>query len=392
MKRFEGIALGLFAVLAILVAGGFKATPYDNFVLLADAFRHGRTWIDWPGAYIDALRYHGRYYVIEAPFPAVLLIPALAIWGTATNQTALAALLGGVATYAAYEIARMLDVPRRTSAFLAAFLLLGTDLFWCAMLGDVWFIAHVASAAMTLLAIREVLGKRRGVLVALYAVAAVESRFTMVLALPVYAALLWWGTGADASLAREGSPRAHLRNVIAYAATIVPFVALWIGYNESRWGVPYDLGYSAWYHQDSAGEPTGSPFRLSYIPYELSSFFVRAPDFQAAYPYVVPTLNGFALTWSSPALVLAFFARGSIRLRIAMWAAVALCFVPSVVYYVNGYAQFGMRHALDFEPFLFVLIALACRDGITRIGIALCGYSMLVGAWGCWYWRTFVRT
>ena len=392
MKRFEGIALGLFAVLAILIAGGFKHTPYDNFVLLADAFRRGRTWIDWPGAYIDALRYHGRYYVIEAPFPAVLLVPATLIWGTATNQTALAALLGGVATFAAYEIARMLEVPRRTSAFLASFLLLGTDLFWCAIFGDVWFIAHVASAAMTLLAIREILGKRRGVLVALYAVAAVESRFTMVLVVPVYAVLLYWGVDDDASPARERPPRARVRNVIAYASTIVPFVALWIGYNEARWGVPYDLGYTAWYHQDSAGEPTGSPFRLSYIPYELYSFFVRVPDFRAAYPYVVPTLDGFALTWSSPALVLAFFARGSTRLRIAMWSAVALCFVPNVVYYVDGYAQFGMRHALDFEPFLFVLIALACRDGITRIGIALCGYSMLVGAWGCWYWRTFVRT
>ncbi|GAC1443248.1 MAG: hypothetical protein NVSMB59_07430 [Vulcanimicrobiaceae bacterium] len=389
MKRFEGVAAGIVAVVVILVASGFRATPYNNYVLLADAFRHGRVWIDWPGAYIDALAFAGKHFVIEAPLPAMLLVPAVAIWGTGVNQTVLAALLGGVATFAAYDIAQRLGVARRTAIALVAFLLLGTDLFWCAMLGDVWFLAHVASVAATLLALREVLGERRGALVALYAACAVESRFTMVLALPVYAAWLWWGTGTRD--AREDDRRTRSRRLARFAFALVPFASLWVAYNLARWGVPYDIGYTTWYHADAVGSPDGSPFRLRYLPEEAYSFFVRYPEYRASFPYLIPSLAGVALTWTSPALALAAFARRPRKLVVGCLVATVLCAAPNFVYYVNGFAQFGMRHALDFEPFLFVLMAVAARSGLQRFAIPLIGWSIVVGTWGCWYWRTFVR-
>jgi len=56
------------------------------------------------------------------------------------------------------------------------------------------------------------------------------------------------------------------------------------------------------------------------------------------------------------------------------------------------FAQFGMRHALDFEPFLVALMMLAVRQRMPIWGKALVAYSIAVGLWGCWYWQTFVRT
>jgi hypothetical protein len=46
---------GGVAFVALAVANRLHPTPYNNYVLLADAFVHGHVWIDWPGAYIDAL-------------------------------------------------------------------------------------------------------------------------------------------------------------------------------------------------------------------------------------------------------------------------------------------------------------------------------------------------
>jgi hypothetical protein len=373
--------LAAFAVTALL--SHFRATPYNNFVLLAQALLHGHAWIDWPGAYIDALQYgSGRYYVIEAPLPALLLVPFVAVLGTQTNQTVLAVVLAGVAIGAAWELGERFGLRASANAWVCAFLLAGTDLLWCAMLGDVWFIAHVSAVCFTLLALVELAGKRRGWLVALFAACAFESRFSMILAIPVYLYLLMVSLSA----------REQTKRVASFAAVLIGVGVLWGLYNRARWGTWADIGYTTWYHQDQVGMPTGSPFRLEYLPYQLWSFFVQVPTQLPAFPWLRPEYSGVALTWTSPALVLAFFARRPVRWVVALWVAALLCAAPNFLYYVNGFAQFGMRHALDFEPFLVALMMLAVRERFPSWGYALIGYSIAVGLWGCWYWLTFVRS
>lgn len=376
-KPAYAAAVAAFAVTALL--SHLRATPYNNFVLLAQAFLHGRTWIDWPGSYIDALQYHGRYYIIEAPLPAILLLPFVALFGTQTNQTVLAVVLCAVAIGAAWELGERLGLRAQANAWICAFLLAGTDLLWCATFGDVWFIAHVAAVCFTMLALLELACKRRGWLVALFAACAIESRFSMIGALPVYAYLVL----------RQPEGR---RAIEAFASVLVVVAALWLFYNRARWGTWTDIGYTTWYHQDQVGMPSGSPFRFTYLPNQLWSFFVQMPTALPAYPWLRPEFSGVALTWTSPALILAFFARKPAICVVSLWSAAILTAVPNFLYYVNGFAQFGMRHALDFEPFLVALMMLAVRERFAWWGKALIAYSVVVGSWGCWYWLTQVRT
>lgn len=374
------VIVGIAAFAVTLVVSRLRSTPYDNYVLLAQALLHGHAWIAWPGSYIDALQYHGRYYIIEAPLPAILLVPLVAVLGTA-NQTLLAVVLAGVAIGAAWRLGEHLGVRAEANAWICGFLLAGTDLLWCAMLGDVWFVAHVSAVCFTMLALVELTGERRGWLVALWAACAFESRFSLILAVPVYGFIL-----SAMSAKHERS-----RTIAWFIATLIPIGILWILYNEARWGTWSDIGYTTWYHQDAVGLPTGSPFRLAYLPAQLLSFFVQMPVWIGRYPWLVPTYNGVALTWTSPALVVAFLARRPARLVWPLWAATVLAAAPNVLYYVNGFDQFGMRHALDFEPFLIALMMLATRERMPRWGAALCAYSMIAGLWGCWFWNTFVR-
>jgi len=383
---------GAVALVVTALVSHLRASPYNNYVLLAQAFLHGRAWIDWPGAYIDALQHGGRYYVIEAPVPALLLLPFVAIFGAATNQTMLAIVLAGIAVGAAWEFGERFGVRPSANAWICAFLLAGTDLLWCAMLGDVWFLAHVSAVAFTLLALVELAGQRRGWLVALYAACAAESRFTMIAAIPVYCLMLSGVRGVTRSGVRgvilsgvEG------RRIASFAAVLGAVAVLWVLYNRARWGTWNDIGYATWYHQDQVGMPTGSPFRFSYLPYQLWSFFVQAPTQLPSFPGLRPEYSGVALTWTSPALVLAFLARSPLRWVAALWAAALLTAVPNFLYYVNGFAQFGMRHALDFEPFLVALMFLGVRDRFPAWGYALVAYSIAAGFWGCWYWLSFVR-
>ncbi len=377
------------SLVLLLIAAHGRSTSYNNDVYLADAFLHGRVTIEsWPGPNtVDAVVYHGRPTIIEGPFPAFLMMPLVAIWGLAANQTALAIFLCVVSIGVAWTLCTRLGCSTWTTALLVLFLFAGTDLWWCSMLGDVWFIAHTAAVCATLLALLELTGKRRPWLVMLLAACAFESRFTLVFALPFYLYVILSQTPKDR------------RRTAVYSslAVLVPVALLWVLYNEARWGTVLDIGYTLFYHQDVWGQPTGSPFRLSYVPYEIYSFFLQSPVLsewrqQAQWPIFKVDPHGIALPFASPAMILAFLAREPRRLVIALWITIVLVVAPSLCYYLNGWFQFGMRHALDFVPFLLVLMALGVREHFPKWGIALCMYSALVGAWGVWYWDTFFRT
>jgi hypothetical protein len=383
--KINSVLAGLLgAIVALAVAHG-RHTPYDNYVLLADAMLHGRLWIDplWPGPMIDAVLFHGHRYVVNDPVPALLLLPLVALFGVSANQTLLACLLCGVAIGAAWALLERLGVHGRIAPWLVVFLLAGTDLLWCSMLGDVWFCAQTSAVAFLLLALCELAGARRGWLVALWFALALGSRFTIVMALPVVA---WWVWDGFATHDRRP------RSLLAFVAAMVPFFVLWTAYNEARWQLPWDVGHTIFYRQDPfMGSETGSPFSLDNVSDELYSFFVLPPEWNPKTHALIPLSAGTALWFTSPALLLAGFARTPRRLVLSLWAATALVAGPSLLYYANGGSQFGMRHALDFEPFLLVLMGLAARDGLAAAWRALIVLSAAAGAWGCWFWNVVVR-
>ncbi|MDB5072771.1 MAG: hypothetical protein JWM87_3882, partial [Candidatus Eremiobacteraeota bacterium] len=73
-ERFHAVLAGLCTIALLGILSGFRATAFDNFVWLADGWLHGKPYLPhFPGDYIDAIPYHGRAYVYEAPLPAVLM-------------------------------------------------------------------------------------------------------------------------------------------------------------------------------------------------------------------------------------------------------------------------------------------------------------------------------
>lgn len=365
-----GCALALY-----LVSSGFAhPTVYNNYALLADAWLRGHVWVDQPNAAIDALNYLGRYYIIEAPMPAVLMLPLTALFGVAANQTLVAVICAAIAVAAMDVVLGRMAVDEPTRNWVLAFFGAGTVLWWCASFPAVWMFAHVAATMFLTLALAEWYGHRRPWLVGLALSCAALSRFPIVLAGMVF---LWW-------LWADTPASDRPRRLLSFVAGALPLFAIYAAYNFARWHTFADVGYTLWYHQDQVGKPTGSPFRLEYLPLNLFSFFALAPQFDPAFPWIHPTGLGVSLTLTSPALVLAFGAPRS-RETTALWAAVVLVAVPSLLYYVNGFEQFGMRHAMDFLP----LLALLCARGMNRFprgfAIGAIAYSILANAYGEWF-------
>ena len=65
-------------------------TPWNHFALLADAWRHGRLDLGGPPpAYTgnnDFSRFGGKWFVVFPPFPALLLLPLVALATAATEM------------------------------------------------------------------------------------------------------------------------------------------------------------------------------------------------------------------------------------------------------------------------------------------------------------------
>ncbi len=391
MKVRRSLYAGLVGFAVALLFSHARSTPYDNYVLFASAVLHGRFWIDWPGPYIDAVLWHGHRYIVNDPLPGFLMIPFVALFGTAANQTLLAVVLCGITIGAAWELCERLGVSGRTTFWLCAFYLAGTDLLWASMLGDVWFVAQTSAVCFMTLALTELAGKNRPWLVVLLYAGAIASRFTAVMALPAIVYLIASG-GLGAQSRAQFARGTQLRRVLLQtAAILIPAALLWVGYNFARWGVPWDRGHTIFFHEDAIGARSGEPFSFANLPYQLWSFFVQMPDFSSRWPWIRPTFSGVALTWTSPALVLAFFARRPRYQVVTMWVAAFLTAGPSFLYYVNGYAQYGMRHTLDFVAFLFVLMIFAARERFVLWAEALVTYSCIAGLYGVWYWNVFVR-
>ena len=401
LRQRELVAVVAIAFVVALLSSHFRSTPFNNYVRLADAMRHGHMWIDWPGRWLDAALYNGRYYVVDAPFPAILMMPFVLLYGDQANQTTVAIAVAAAIVGLAQLLLRKLGVARTPRLFLLLFLFAGTDVLWCAELGDVWFMAHLCAMAAVFGAFLELAVKRRGWVVGLLSLVAFFSRNNELFGIGFFAYALYTGDLARFAAQVRGDTFAETvdrrKAFRAFGGMLSLGLLVWIGYNEASWGTVFDIGHTLYFHQDSWGHTEGSPFGLAYLPYQIYSFFIRAPEFveyrQAAqWPVLNVNNNGVALTFTSPALVMAFLARRPARLVFALWLATAAVAAPLFLYYLNGWYQFGMRHALDFEPYLFVLLALAVREKMPRWGMGLCIYSAIAGAWGVWWWNMVMRT
>ena len=379
MKAFAArwsAAIVFVAALALfwLSTGGGHAY-YDNFVRLAYAFTHGRLWIDWPGPAIEALAWNGQHYVIEGPIPAIMCIPFVLIFGLDANQAVVCAIAAAIGVCACWVMLGRMRVSRDVQIWTTVFLGFGTVYWWCASFGSLWMYAHIAGAMFAMIALAEWYGRRRPWLLGVLFACLALSRFPMALAgIPF---VVW--------LLLETPKGERLRVLSQTALGALPFLILFLLYNYGRWHTFADIGYTTWFHEDPVGSKTGSPFGLSFLAGNLYSFFMLPPEFSPDPPWLKPTGYGVALTFTSPALALAFFAPARSRETWFLWAAVVLTAIPSLLYYVNGFEQYGMRHSLDFTPFIIPLVARGLERVRFAFSYALIVWSVIANAYGIWY-------
>lgn len=193
---------------------------------------------------------------------------------------------------------------------------------------------------------------------------AVLSRQATILHVPFFSVLLWKTHTNDAS------KQAALKNILKFLGILGFFIGSYLTMNWLRFGNPLDTGY--------AYIPLGGflkervdqygLFNLAYVPFNAIHMFLQGFRVEFRPPLFLDVcwthLFGTSITFTSPFLFAAFWAKWDKGFVRAVWVSVGLVLTLILLYYNNGWTQYNaQRFSLDFLPVLILLTAL----GMARI-------------------------
>jgi hypothetical protein len=366
-----GLVAGfVYLILAGSHRGGFKSSRFAYFNYLADAFWHGQLHLRLlPASTHDLSEVGGRFYLYWPPFPAVLLMPFVALWGVSFSDVIFTALVGAadvalVALLLRSAVAHgLVELSRLQRGWLLLFFAFGTVHFTLAPLGRVWFTSQVVGfgcVAVAYWAAIELRGFKAFGLVGVSVAAALLTRHQLVFAgLWPAAYLLWKHVHSNA--------KATARYVAAGVFPVLIAVALLAAYNAFRFGGIAEAGLGL---QQMGSEYVGDfgrfgAFSLHYVPTNLFYQYLYYP-----FPIRDGSFMGGGLFWlSSPflaAIPAALWSRPRWSAR-TLVISILLVATPILLLLGTGFAQFGPRYTLDFTVPLLLLTAIGVQRWPIRV-------------------------
>jgi hypothetical protein len=381
-----GLALAAIAAVVYWLSDRNFEAGHPDFFYLADAFLHGRTWMDFATGVNDVIAIGSRVFVPFAPFPAIAFMPLVAITGPVSAdhfESGINAVLAAGAVGMGWWLLGRLSVRSLVDRFWLVLLLgFSTQIWWITTRGGVWHTGQLIATLLTLGCLIELWGKRRPWLIGLLAGAAFLSRAPLAFAIPFYALLL-----ADDSV---WEPRRWPAGKwLELAIGVAPSIAFFFWYNAARFGTPFESGYAlASVPPFLEAQRALGLFSIAHVPMNLDYLFTHLPVLnqphgQLEFPFLRPDGLGMSILITSPGLLYAV--RAPWRESKTWWLAGAalLVLIPTLLYYGGGWLQYGYRYALDSIPFVFALCGrAAARDAARRAELGLEGPAIGVG----WRW------
>ncbi len=452
----------LFFAVTLLVYSAVNPgrTPFISPVLLADAMLHGRLDIaNGPNLpHIDWSIYQDRYYIVEPPMTALVVLPGVLLFGLALNQTLVSVVIGAINAAAVHRLVAGLREKISTQIWLTALFVFGTPYWWNASNGGVWYFAHVVQVLFLVFAVYETLVGKRPFTAGMALGAASLSRLPTLLALPFFLIMFSerWLPPADRPLLRRVDPWP----LILFGAGLGIFGALGAAYNFLAFDTPLPASYHYWQTNPTLIVPGGlldhGLFDVQYFDRHLPVIFRDMPVIRSEAPYVQVPQGGMAVWAATPAVLYGFFAavrgrrtqvvagallaagllvalvftrglpdwitrfsrefpdglnlpydlefmpfvgltalavwtgfRSRNKLVLACWAAIIPMALLHFGYAITGWPQFGYRFALDYLPFVFLLVMVAMGDDLRWHHKGVIALSVAINIIGVLWWYEF---
>ena len=437
-NRFPGVlgdvpVVGRMQPEAVPWCSGEEVRPhcwYQHYVYLAEAITKGTLDVSeaqMPDYYQDSVVEGENRYLPFPVGPALLIVPFVAIWGTDFSEVYFSIVLGALNVVLFWYLLGLLKVSETTKWLMLPFFAFGTQQFYSATTGTVWFYGHVAAIFFVLLALIFLLRKSWPAIPAIFLGFAFLSREPTILAAPVIAYWLLrqqvdvnlWDPLVDLFRLR---PLRAIRKIFdtimavlrdrqalwlagSFCTALVPFVIFFFVYNIARFDGPFSTGYHkvyqgylginiySFYRVDFPDAPHFELFDPRNIPLHLYTIFLMPPKFYPDWSVLRPSPYGISLLFTSPAFIYAFFVRDRTLWKQLCWPSIVVIAVPLFLHYSQGWVQFGYRFLLDFAPYLLILTAFGFDShdspGGRRLQFGVVAVSVVAGFWGRYWGNQF---
>lgn len=387
-NRFEKGKIFRIALIAIIVIGFgllFKSNILERpgeqqFVDLADAFLHGKLYfLQDLGNWGDTSKFLGHYYWPLGPFPAVILMPFVALFGIGMEQGYLSFFLNLLNFFLLYRIARQV-LKNDTLALLLAFgYIFSTTYLYVALKPWSWYYAQVVVTSCVLLALHEFFHRKRWFLIGIFMGLAVITRVNLFLGLIFFLLALY-----DESLHHKNTKQT-VTNLLSLLIPVVVTGLILLFYNFFRFGNVLEFGYNfqLLYNEPAANREYGL-WSLVHFPANIYYFLLKGPDAVflpdtkiLTYPFLKPDIWGMSILFSSPILLWVLSAPWKEKMvKYATITSLVILF-SLLGYYGIGVRQYGYRYALDLYPFLFVILAYAVKTKLYFLFVVILFVSFL---------------
>lgn len=330
-------------------------TTQQHFVFLAKSFLHGSlSFIDTGFNLSDTSPFNGRYYWPLGPFPAIILMPFVAIFPN-FYQGYISFALAFVNFYLIYQICKRLNIDDKRSLILTLFFCFGSIYAPLVALPASYYFAQVIAASLIIFAIWEFLGKKRYLLIGLAIASSIATRIT-VLPATIFFLYFLFKKPVDS------------KKILVFVLPIIIGLIFLGFYNIARFGNFLESGYKLQIvYKDSQIRRESGVFSPVHIPANLFYFLLSGPEPVLTNghilkpPYLTFNAYGLSIFFLSPILFLFFLADYKKEINIIAAITSVITLIPILMYYGIGYKQIGYRYALDFFPFVFLIIAQTSR-------------------------------
>jgi len=280
--------------LIYLFSGDFCLTarnPYNSYSRQSAAWLSGRFDLGENVPWLELAVFEGKYYVSFPPFPSIIMLPFVLIFGIYTPDNAIAFVVSLSSLVYAYKLGYKILGNKSYAILMSLFLVLGTNYLHISLWGSVWYIAQNMAFLLTLMAFYySVTENSKHSYIALFAIcAAMGCRPFNALYLPVVLYLIF--------IREKVKFLVSAKRLLFYSLPAVALGVFFMWLNYARFGNIFEFGHN--YLPEFVNDPHGQFYAGRIIDNLGRMFFnMNITEF--------PMFHGFAFWLASP-IVISYF-------------------------------------------------------------------------------------